>query len=45
MVLVDRLPLPGTAIRLHHLLDAFMDPQRLRVVIGPPFYPVHRMYL
>jgi hypothetical protein len=30
---------------LHMLLDAFMDPDRKRVVIGPPFYPVHRMYL
>jgi hypothetical protein len=29
----------------HQLLDAFMDPDRRRVVIGPPFYPVHRMYL
>lgn len=29
----------------HHLLDSFMDPQRTHVVIGPPFYPVHRMYL
>lgn len=29
----------------HQLLDAFMDPARTRVVIGPPFYPVHRMYL
>jgi hypothetical protein len=29
----------------HRLLDAFMDPERMRVVIRPPFYPVHRMYL
>lgn len=29
----------------HHLLDAFMDPQRTRIVIGPPFYPIHRAYL
>jgi hypothetical protein len=35
----------GSLFAFHQLLDAFMDPQRLRVVIGPPFYPVHRMYL
>jgi hypothetical protein len=29
----------------HVLLDAFMDPTRTRVIIGPPFRPVHRMYL
>ena len=29
----------------HCLLDAFMDPERTRVVIRPPFYPVHRLYL
>lgn len=29
----------------HQLLDAFMDPERTRVVIRPPFYPVHRMFL
>jgi hypothetical protein len=29
----------------HQLLDAFMGPERTRVVIGPPFRPVHRMYL
>jgi hypothetical protein len=29
----------------HHLLDSFMDPARLHVVIQPPFYPVHRAYL
>ena len=29
----------------HDLLDAFMDPARTVVVIRPPFYPVHRMYL
>jgi hypothetical protein len=29
----------------HGLLDAFMDADRRRVVIGPPFRPVHRMYL
>jgi len=29
----------------HHLLDAFMDANRLNVVIQPPFYPVHRAYL
>jgi hypothetical protein len=30
---------------LHLLLDAFMDPQRTRIVIREPFYPVHRAYL
>ncbi len=30
---------------LHQLLDAFMDPDRTRVVIKPLFYPVHRVYL
>ncbi len=29
----------------HQLLEAFMDPERTRVVIRPPFYPVHRLYL
>lgn len=29
----------------HDLMDAFMDPARTRIVIGPPFRPVHRMYL
>lgn len=29
----------------HILLDYFMDPSRTRVIIGPPFRPVHRMYL
>ena len=30
---------------LHQLLDYFMDPGRMHVVIVPPFYTVHRMYL
>jgi hypothetical protein len=30
---------------LHQVLVAFMDPARTRVLIRPPFYPVHRMYL
>ena len=30
---------------LHMLLDAFMSPDGRQVVIGPPFRPVHRMYL
>lgn len=30
---------------LKTLLDAFMDPARTRVVIRPPFYPVHAAYL
>ncbi|MBN9522055.1 hypothetical protein J0H58_26655 [bacterium] len=29
----------------HELLVSFMDPDRRHVVIRPPFYPVHRMYL
>lgn len=29
----------------HQLLDYFMDPTRTHVVIRPPFYPVHRLYL
>jgi hypothetical protein len=29
----------------HQLLVSFMDPDRRYVVIRPPFYPVHRMYL
>jgi len=35
----------GLLFGFHRLLDAFMDPSRTSVVIGPPFYPVHRMYL
>jgi hypothetical protein len=35
----------GLLFVFHQLLDAFMDPARTRVVIGPPFYPVHRLYL
>jgi hypothetical protein len=35
----------GMLFYLHFLLDAFMDPARTRVVIGPPFRPVHHMYL
>jgi hypothetical protein len=35
----------GLLFAFHHLLDAFMDPQRVRVVIVPPFKPVHVMYL
>jgi hypothetical protein len=30
---------------LHRLLDSFMDPTRTHVLIRPPFYPVHRIYL
>ena len=29
----------------HQLLDAFMDPTGNYVVVRPPFYPVHRVYL
>lgn len=35
----------GLMLYLHVLMDAFMDPQRTRVVIRPPFYPCHRAYL
>lgn len=35
----------GLLIVFHQLLDAFMDSQRTRVVIHPPFYWVHRLYL
>ena len=35
----------GLLFVFHQLLDAFMDPGRTQVVINPPFYPVHRMYL
>ena len=35
----------GLLFYFHLLLDAFMDPARTRIVIGPPFRPVHRMYL
>jgi hypothetical protein len=35
----------GLLFAFHRLLDAFMDPNRTYVVIRPPFYPVHRMYL
>ena len=35
----------GLLLYFHVLLDAFMDPGRTRAVIGPPFRPVHRMYL
>ena len=36
-----------TVLRVKHVIytDAFMDPQRTRVVIREPFYPVHRVYL
>jgi hypothetical protein len=30
---------------LHELLVSFMDPGQMYVVIRPPFYPVHRIYL
>lgn len=30
---------------LHLMLDYFMDPTRTVVVLRPPFYPVHRIYL
>jgi hypothetical protein len=35
----------GLLFAFHRLLDAFMDPTRTHVAIGPPFYPVHRLYL
>jgi hypothetical protein len=35
----------GLLFAFHQLLDAIMDSGRTRVVIRPPFYPVHRMYL
>jgi hypothetical protein len=35
----------GLLFYFHYLLDAFMDPARTRIVINPPFRPVHRMYL
>lgn len=35
----------GLLFFFHELLDSFMDPDRTRIVIGPPFRPVHRMYL
>jgi hypothetical protein len=35
----------GLLFYFHFLLDAFMDTVRTRIVIGPPFRPVHRMYL
>jgi hypothetical protein len=35
----------GLLFYFHYLLDAFMDPARNRIVIRPPFRPVHRMYL
>ena len=35
----------GLLFYFHELLDFFMDPARTRVVIWPPFRPVHRMYL
>ena len=30
---------------VHLLMDALMDAGRTRVVIHPPFYPLHRVYL
>ncbi|MCS6865590.1 MAG: hypothetical protein RMJ56_12270 [Gemmataceae bacterium] len=30
---------------LHQLLEAFMDDDRRVVIVQPPFYPVHRVYL
>jgi hypothetical protein len=30
---------------LHLVLDYFMDPTRTHVVVRPPFYTVHRVYL
>ena len=35
----------GLLIVLHLCLDACMDPGRSRVVIHPPFRPLHRTYL
>jgi hypothetical protein len=35
----------GLLFVFHRLLDSFMDPTRTHVTIGPPFYPVHRLYL
>jgi hypothetical protein len=35
----------GLLVYFHMLLDAFMDEDRRYVVVRPPFYPVHRMYL
>jgi hypothetical protein len=35
----------GLLLYFHLLLDAFMDPGRTRIVIHPPFLPVHRLYL
>jgi hypothetical protein len=35
----------GMLFTFHRLLESFMDPERVHVVIAPPFYPVHRMYL
>lgn len=35
----------GALFYLHALMDAFMDPERTRVVVRPLFYPVHRAYL
>lgn len=30
---------------LHQILEAFMDDRRQMVLVRPPFYPVHRVYL
>ena len=35
----------GLLFYFHLLLDAFMNPERTRIVIHPPFRPVHRLYL
>lgn len=35
----------GLLLYFHLVLLSFMDPQRRYVVIHPPFYPIHRIYL
>lgn len=35
----------GLLLYFHFLLLNFMDPQRRYVVIHPPFYPIHQLYL
>ena len=35
----------GLLVYLHAVLEGYMDPDRQAVLVIPPFYPTHRVYL
>lgn len=35
----------GLLFYLHAVLESYMDPERRAVLVIPPFYPTHRVYL